>query len=173
MQGKFGLASFRPINPSILIGCSLWAYARLISVFGAGLVVFSGLILSPVFAHDIDAATAYSLSTRGDLIIVDIRRSSEWRKTGMPATSHGISLQNFLKKVRNDFTADIVELVERDTNRPIALICATGGRSAYALELLQEAGFSRVFNISEGMLGNGTSPGWVARDLPVRKCDNC
>ena len=173
MQAKCGLASFLPRNTSIFVGCSIWAYARLICVFGTGLVVFSGLILSPVFARDIDAATAYSLSTKGELIIVDIRRSSEWRKTGMPVTSHGISLHNFLKKVRNDFTEDVVELVERDTSRPIALICATGGRSAYALELLQEAGFSRVFNISEGMLGNGAFPGWIARDLPVRKCDNC
>ena len=127
MQAKCGLASFLPRNISIFVGCSLWAYARLISVFGTGLVVFSGLILSPVFARDIDAATAYSLSTKGELIIVDIRRSSEWRKTGMPVTSHGISLQNFLKKARNDFTEDVVELDLDAVDDGCADDCANGG----------------------------------------------
>ena len=91
----------------------------------------------------------------------------------MPATSHGISLQNFLKKVRKDFTKDIINLVDGDLQRPIALICATGGRSAYASGMLREAGFSQVYNIGEGMLGNGALPGWVARNLPIRDCDNC
>ena len=124
-------------------------------------------------ADELDAGEAHSLSLNHDLIIVDIRRASEWRKTGMPATSHGISLQNFLKKVRKDFTKDIMNLVDGDLQRPIALICATGGRSAYASGMLREAGFSQVYNIEEGMLGNGALPGWVARNLPIRGCNNC
>ena len=131
------------------------------------------LSLSAATADELDAETAYSLSANHDLIIVDIRRISEWRKTGMPATSHGVSLQNFLKKVRKDFTKDITDLVDGDLRRPIALICATGGRSAYASEMLREAGFSQVYNIGEGMLGNGILPGWLARNLPIRDCDNC
>ena len=124
-------------------------------------------------ADELDAGTAYSRSVNHDLIIIDIRRGSEWRKTGMPATSYGISLQNFLKKVRKDFTSDIMDLVDGDLQQPIALICATGGRSAYASRMLREAGFAEVYNIEEGMLGNSTLPGWVARNLPIRDCDNC
>ena len=173
MQGRFRLAYSVSRYFAVFFGHSWSPYARLIWVFGAVLVVFSGSILSSALAHEIDAATAYALSKKGELVIVDIRRSSEWRKTGMPATSHGISLQNFVKKIRKDFTKDVAELVERDVDRPIALICATGGRSAYAMGLLREAGFSRVFNIGEGMLGDGNSPGWIARSLPIRKCDDC
>jgi len=173
MQGRFWLADFVCTYCTVSFGRSRSPCAWLVWVFGAVLVVFSDSVLSLAHAHDIDAATAYSLSKKGELVIVDIRRSSEWHKTGMPDTSHGISLQNFFKKVRKDFTEDIVELVEQDMDRRIALICATGGRSAYAMELLREAGFSRVSNIGEGMLGDGTSPGWIARGLPVRKCDDC
>ena len=138
------------------------------------LVAISILLFSlSAAADELDAGEAHSLSLNHDLIIVDIRRASEWRKTGMPETSHGISLQNFLKKVRKDFTKDIMNLVGGDLQRPIALICATGGRSAYASEMLREAGFSEVYNIGEGMLGNGALPGWVARNLPIRDCENC
>ena len=148
-------------------GCVTSCLARL-------LVAISILFFSlSAAADDLDAREAHSLSLSHGLIIVDIRRASEWRKTGMPATSHGISLQNFLKKVRKDFTKDIMNLVDGDLQRPIALICATGGRSAYASEMLREAGFSEVYNIGEGMLGNGALPGWVARNLPIRECENC
>ena len=173
MQGRFWQICSFCRRYSVFLRHSSSACARFIWVFGVVLMVFLAPILSPVAAHEIDAATAYSLSTKGELLIVDVRRSSEWRKTGMPATSHGVSLQNFLKQVRKDFTQDVEELVGQDMDRPIALICATGGRSAYAVGLLRESGFSRVFNIGEGMLGNGAAPGWIARSLPVRKCDDC
>ena len=131
------------------------------------------LLVAPLSAEELDAETAYLLSTKHQLVIVDIRRASEWRKTGLPATSHGISLQNFLKKVRGDFANDIAQLVEGDLDRPIALICATGGRSTYALDILRNAGFSSVYNVREGMFGNGALPGWLARNLPIRQCDDC
>ena len=147
---------------------------RVTSCLSRLLVAISILFFSlSASADELDAGEAHSLSLSHDLIIVDIRRASEWRKTGMPATSHGISLQNFLKKVRKDFTKDIMNLVDGDLQRPIALICATGGRSAYASGMLREAGFSQVYNIGEGMLGNGAQPGWVARNLPIRDCENC
>ncbi len=147
---------------------------RVTSCLSRLLVAISILFFSlSASADELDAGEAHSLSLSHELIIVDIRRASEWRKTGMPATSHGISLQNFLKKVRKDFTKDIMNLVDGDLQRPIALICATGGRSTYASGMLREAGFSQVYNIGEGMLGNGAQPGWVARNLPIRDCENC
>ena len=51
-------------------------------------------------ANEIDATTAHLLAQNGKLTIIDIRRPAEWRETGMPDTSVGISLQNFLKKIR-------------------------------------------------------------------------
>ena len=140
------------------------------SIFGLLLLVMgsvSGL------ANEIDAATAHLLAQNGKLTIIDIRRPAEWRETGMPDTSVGISLQNFLKKIRKRFSNDVLVALDGDPGRAVALICASGGRSAYAVELLQDAGFVNVHDISEGMRGNGEAPGWMARNLPIVSCEGC
>ena len=51
--------------------------------------------------------------------------------------------------------------------RPVALICATGGRSAQLLAALKRAGYSGFIDVSEGMLGSRRGPGWIARGLPI------
>jgi len=60
-----------------------------------------------------------------------------------------------------------------DLKRPIAVICATGNRSTLAQRLLAKAGFTRVLNIKEGMLGGANGPGWLPRGLPVESCTAC
>ncbi len=52
-------------------------------------------------------------------------------------------------------------------DKPIALICATGGRSARLLAALKRAGYSGFIDVSEGMLGSRRGPGWIARGLPI------
>ena len=49
----------------------------------------------------------------------------------------------------------------------IGLICATGGRTAYVVDILEKNGISGVQDVSEGMLGNDRGPGWIARGLPT------
>lgn len=141
--------------------------------FGVFMFVILVVGFVPVFANEIDAKTAHALAQVGELTIIDIRRPSEWRKTGVPEGSVGISLQNFSRKVRGEFLGDVLAAVDGDKDNLIALICASGGRSAWALALLQEAGFSRVHDISEGMFGNGKAAGWLARNLPVSVCKGC
>ena len=141
----------------------------------SGVFMFAMLVAGfvPVLANEIDAKTAHALAQAGELTIIDIRRPAEWRKTGVPEGSVGISQQNFFRKVRGQFPGDVLAAVDGDKHKSIALICASGGRSAWALGLLQEAGFSHVYDISEGMFGNGKVPGWLARNLPVAVCKGC
>ena len=140
-----------------------------------GVLMLAVLVSSfvPGMADELDAKTAYSLAQDGQLMIIDVRRPSEWRRTGIPDGSTPISLQHFSRKIRGEFFGDVLAAVQGDKSRSIALICASGGRSAWALELLEEAGFSRVHDISEGMFGNGNAPGWLARKLPIAVCDGC
>jgi len=42
-------------------------------------------------------------------------------------------------------------LVELDKDEPLAIHCKTGGRSARAVKLLQDAGFENVFNVKGGI----------------------
>ena len=60
-----------------------------------------------------------------------------------------------------------------DRNAPIGLICRTGNRTTQMQRVLQEAGFTQVYNIKEGMVGSGAGPGWIARGLPLEACERC
>jgi len=67
-----------------------------------------------VLANEIDAKTAHALAQAGELTIIDIRRPAEWRKTGVPEGSVGISLQNFYRKIRGQFPGDVLAAVGGD-----------------------------------------------------------
>ncbi|MCH2357578.1 MAG: hypothetical protein MK319_13050, partial [Pseudomonadales bacterium] len=81
----------------------LWAGVFMFAVLVAGFV--------PVLANEIDAKTAHALAQAGELTIIDIRRPAEWRKTGVPEGSVGISLQNFSRKIRGQFPGDVLAAV--------------------------------------------------------------
>jgi rhodanese-related sulfurtransferase len=107
---------------------------------------------------------------RGELTIVDIRLPVEWERTGLPEGALAISLQDQTLQPRGAFVADVLEALGNDPTRPIALICASGHRSAFARQWLLQSGFSQVHDISEGMVGGEYGPGWLARALPTEPC---
>lgn len=117
----------------------------------------------------LSAAEAYDLAARGEIRIVDVRTEREWRETGMPEGARGASIHQ--PGGKDAFIADALAAVGGDRNKPIATICATGVRSTRAEAWLREAGFSRVYNIKEGMFGRhdetGIEPGWLNRGLPL------
>lgn len=109
----------------------------------------------------LDAETAFQRVGAGDLLLVDIRQPEEWATTGSPAGAHRLDLRSA------DFLDRLAALVEGDRSRSIALICASGGRSARTAQAVADAGFTDVLDVSEGMLGSSAGPGWIARGLPV------
>ena len=52
-------------------------------------------------------------------------------------------------------------------------LCRAGNRTTHVQRMLREAGFTRVYNIKEGMTGSSAGPGWIARGLPVQACPRC
>jgi len=40
-------------------------------------------------------------------------------------------------------------------------------------KLLQDAGFTNVANVKEGMVGSSAGPDWIRRGLPVEACAAC
>ena len=140
------------------------------------LLIMAALLLVPVLARAevLTAEEAKGLAARGELAIVDVRLPSEWAETGLPEGAQGVSLQNSLThEVRGEFVADVLRALGGSKDRPIALICARGNRSAFARELLADAGFTKVDDISEGMVGGVNGPGWLARGLPTQPCKAC
>ena len=99
---------------------------------------------------------------RGEVLLVDIRRPDEWEETGIAEGAVPIDLRN------DDFVAAVAEALG-GTDRPVALICARGVRSDRTGARLAEAGFTRIVDVPEGMLGSAAGPGWLERGLPVTR----
>ena len=121
----------------------------------------------------IEAPAASALAASGDLMVVDVRTSGEWARTGVPRGASEISLFTSPGVTNSKFIDQVLAAVSGDKSTPIATICATGGRSSIARDLLKKNGFTAVFDISEGMLGSTKGPGWLRRGLPVETCRSC
>ncbi|MCS6879600.1 MAG: rhodanese-like domain-containing protein [Geminicoccaceae bacterium] len=118
-------------------------------------------------AGRIGADLAFAAASRGRLVLVDIRTPAEWAQTGVPAGAALVCLTSGPGRIRTEFVAEIEALLGGDRGRPVALVCRTGGRTAFARQLLIARGFARVFDVAEGMIGSSFGPGWLARGLPI------
>lgn len=123
-------------------------------------VSYGSRAASPVPAI-MSAPDVRKLQLEGRILLVDIRSPEEWRKTGVAAGALTVTVH------RRDFASALLAAAGGNYDRPIAIICATGGRTALARRYLGLMGFTTVVDLSEGMLGNSRGPGWIRRGLPV------
>ncbi len=131
---------------------------------GAGIAALAGFVgYSRGFdGETLDPEQAHRAATAGMVALIDIRRPDEWALTGIGEGAHPLDM------LRPDFDAALARIVGNDRAAPVALICARGVRSARLAARLQRAGFTRIIDVPEGMLGSAAGPGWIARGLPVR-----
>jgi rhodanese-related sulfurtransferase len=142
----------------------MWRFLLLLSLW---------VLPMTAYAEVLTPDEARTMAERGEVTIIDIRLPAEWERTGRPAGAMAISLQDQTLQPRGDFVADVLAALANDPTRPIALICASGHRSAFAQQLLLANGFAEVHDISEGMVGGEHGPGWLARSLPTEPCTRC
>lgn len=138
------------------------------------LTLLGALVLSGCLAADgpsLSAPEAYEQARNGSITLIDIRTPSEWRQTGVAEGARRIDMRD--PRNPDDFADRVLAAVNGDKNAPIALICRTGNRTTYMQNALIDRGFTRVFNVKEGMAGSGAGPGWVKRGLPVEACRQC
>ena len=97
-------------------------------------------------------------------VLLDVRTEDEWNTVGKPDTkilgikTHFITISqepSFLETVRKNI----------DKKEQVLVMCAAGGRSIIAANLLAKEGYN-TFNISDGFSGNGQDPGWKNLGLP-------
>jgi rhodanese-related sulfurtransferase len=118
------------------------------------------------------ADEAEAMVEAGDLMLVDVRSPREWAETGVPKGAETITFHD--PEGLAAFVEKIVKASGGDLGRPVGLICAAGVRSSYAYRLLQERGFTNLYNVGEGMFGNPNyGPGWLKRHLPTEPCGKC
>ena len=119
---------------------------------GAGMAVADVTLWSSTEAQ---AALA-----RDEIVLIDIRRPEEWQATGVAKGAWPLDMRT------EEFGQQLGAILDRNPSRRLALICATGVRSAYVAKLLDNHGID-VIDVSEGMMGSIKGPGWVRRGLPV------
>ena len=115
----------------------------------------------------IDAAKEMS----NNLIIIDVRNKEEWKETGIIPNSLLIQMLSAGRTIRKEYISELLIALGEDKNIKAAIICHSGGRSSATVELLKNEGFNNIFNISEGMVGNGSTTGWINRNLPLIACN--
>jgi rhodanese-related sulfurtransferase len=139
----------------------------------------------------LSAPEAYKMKSEGGdkVLFVDIRTKGEFQFLGTPTVVDqnipymeiddlgGWDKKNnrYTMSPNSDFVGAISVLASR-ANRgksdPIILICRSGDRSSQAANLLQEAGYTRVYSVVDGFEGD-MSPagrrdvnGWKNANLP-------
>ena len=144
---------------------------RLSAVIAATLILLSLNAYSAEPGPNLAAPEAYALVEAGKMTLIDIRRPEEWRQTGVARNARRINMAHPQGLIA--FLRQVAVEVGGDGNAPIGLICRTGNRTTYIQQVMQEAGFTQVYNIKEGMVGSAAGPGWIARGMPVEPCPSC
>jgi rhodanese-related sulfurtransferase len=105
------------------------------------------------FVKNIDATEFKELSK--EKTIIDVRTPEEVVQ-GKIETALPINL----------YDADFKEQIEKlnlNKSEEVYVYCRSGGRSASAAEILNEMGFTKIYNLSGGIMG------WIAKEYPTVK----
>ncbi len=112
------------------------------------------------------------IKENSDVVLLDVRTENEWKTLGKP-NAEDLNSKTFFVTVSFDLSnwqvpdPNFVENVKKNISKDktILVMCAAGGRSLIAANLLKAEGYSAL-NVSDGFSGNGQDPGWKNSGLP-------
>ena len=104
------------------------------------------------------------IKSNPDTVLLDVRTEDEWNTVGKPNTKD-LGIKSFFITISQDqsFLDQVKENI--DKKNKVLVICAAGGRSIIAANLLANEGYNTL-NISDGFSGNAQDPGWKNLGLP-------
>ena len=104
------------------------------------------------------------IDSNPDTVLLDVRTENEWRTVGKPDTKD-LGIKSFFITISQDpiFVDSVKQNI--DIKEKILVMCAAGGRSIIAANLLEKEGYDTL-NVSDGFSGNGQEPGWKNLGLP-------
>ena len=113
------------------------------------------------------------LETNPQTVILDVRTENEWTSLGKPKAD-ALNSKTYFITVSFDLSnwqkadPNFIENVRKEINKEnqVLVMCAAGGRSMIAAELLEKEGYT-THNISDGFSGNGQDLGWKNSGLPT------
>ena len=97
-------------------------------------------------------------------VLLDVRTEDEWKTLGKPETKD-LGIKSFFITITRDksFLDTVKQTI--DKKEQVLVMCAAGGRSIIAANLLANEGYNTL-NVSDGYSGNGQDPGWKNLGLP-------
>ena len=112
------------------------------------------------------------IKENSNVVLLDVRTKNEWTMLGKP-NAEDLNSKTYFVTVSPDLSnwqvpdPNFVENVKKNINKDktILVMCAAGGRSLIAANLLEAEGYS-IINVSDGFSGNGQDPGWKNLKLP-------
>ena len=104
------------------------------------------------------------LESNPKTVLLDVRTEDEWSTVGKPDTKD-LGIKSYFITISQD--PSFVDSVKSniDIKEKILVMCAAGGRSVVAANLLAKEGYDTL-NVSDGFSGNGQEPGWKNLGLP-------
>ena len=104
------------------------------------------------------------IDSNPDTVLLDVRTENEWRTVGKPDTKD-LGIKSFFITISQD--PGFLERVKTniDKKKQVLVMCAAGGRSFVAANLLANEGYNTL-NISDGFSGNDQDLGWKNLGLP-------
>ena len=99
-----------------------------------------------------------------ETVLLDVRTENEWVTVGKPDTKD-FGIKSYFITISQDLS--FLENVKKniDKKKQVLVMCAAGGRSIIAANLLANEGYNTL-NVSDGFSGNGQDPGWKNLGLP-------
>ena len=112
------------------------------------------------------------IKENSNVVLLDVRTENEWNSLGKP-NAEDLNSKTYFVTVSNDLSnwqvpdPNFVKNVKKNINKDktILVMCAAGGRSLIAANLLESEGYNTL-NVSDGFSGNGEDPGWKNLGLP-------
>ena len=97
-------------------------------------------------------------------VLLDVRTEDEWNTAGKPDTKD-LGIKSFFITISQDpsFLDNVKQNIDKEEQ--VLVMCAAGGRSIIAANLLTNEGYNTL-NVSDGFSGNGQDPGWKNSGLP-------
>ena len=97
-------------------------------------------------------------------VLLDVRTENEWNTIGKPDTKD-LGIESFFITISQDpsFLDNVKKSI--DKKKQVLVMCAAGGRSIIAANLLATEGYYSI-NITDGFSGNGQDSGWKNLGLP-------
>lgn len=129
-----------------------------------------------MYKGDITPPEAHErLKKNANAVLIDVRTQPEWTFVGVPQVDRLVRLswQVYPQMEINARFVDEVAAMKLPSDAEIMCICRSGARSASAASALSNAGYTNVWNISEGFEGDkdskgqrSKSNGWRFHGLP-------